>query len=227
MSSAIKQDLPKEYETGLAIFCELEFYVDKNVLIPRIETEDLVYKTREYVNSTLLELAKVTILDVGTGSGCVAVALAKFLPSAHVTAVDVSEFALEVAAKNAEKYSVSSQIHLVKSDLVSLLSDNARFDVIVTNLPYIPTKRIENLQGSVKDHEPKLALDGGADGFELYKNLFEQLVAKRIDFRLLLAEIDETQGGLARKVVKKYFPKAKCEIVKDKYGYDRFVQISC
>jgi len=162
---------PVAYLVGEREFWSLPFSVSPAVLIPRPDTERLV--------EIALELARAwtapRILDVGTGSGCVAAALAKELPAARVTAVDVSEAALAVARANFEKNGLA--VEALNSDLVSALGDR-RFDLIVANLPYIPHRDLAGLAADVRDFEPRLALDGGADGLELVRRFIAAAPAR-------------------------------------------------
>lgn len=252
---------PKQYLQGWVEFYKLKFKVSPSVLIPRPETELLV---DEILYSELLtQNPSPTILDIGTGSGCIAIALAKNLPKARILATDISEKALKVAKENAKEHRVENRIFFIKSDLLSVipakagiqltksgskldsrssslrslgvedLRGNDNIDIVVANLPYIPSTRIPYLDPSVKDFEPRVALDGGSDGFDLYRKLFEQiqnmhkyqgvysthpegvLRSHTGKLKLLVYEIDYTQGELAISEAYKYFPNTKVEIKTD------------
>lgn len=203
-------DTPQAYLDSEIEFMGRKIKVDKNVLIPRIETEQLV--------NEVLKLDPKSVVDVGTGSGCIAVILAKNLPDAEIYATDISEEALKVAKQNADEL----EITFFKTNL---LTGVPQVEVIVANLPYVPTQRISTLDSSVKDFEPHLALDGGADGFYVYRELFGQ-IAEGFRPRFLLAEIDDTQGELAKDEVWHHFPHAKSEIIKDMFGRDRILKVS-
>lgn len=180
---------PVAYLLGKREFYGLDFFVDRRVLIPRPETEHLVEKILSYHRPLPLKdgtSAHLRILDVGTGSGCIAIVLAKHLPSAQVTGVDISEEALEVAKKNAEMHGVSERVKFFQSDL--LASVQGPFDVVVANLPYIGEKRFSFVSKSAVDYEPHVALFGGDDGLGLYRKFFEQLAARSWRPRLLLGE---------------------------------------
>jgi release factor glutamine methyltransferase len=152
---------PVAYLLGRKEFFSLEFEVSQAVLIPRPDTE--------WVVTECLRLAKgltaPAILDVGTGSGCLAVAIASRNKSARVTAVDVSPDALAVARRNGERHGVADRIEFLQGDLFAPLPPGARFDLILSNPPYIPHGDLAGLAADVRDHEPLLALDGGPDGF--------------------------------------------------------------
>jgi len=195
---------PKQYTQE---FYKLKFKVTPDVLIPRPETELLVDKVLTHARPGL---ARLTILDVGTGAGNIAISIAKNL-SRHpwgrklkIIATDVSEKALKIARQNAKLHGVENRIQFIQSDLLSKIAtlpwvarNDVEMDIIVTNLPYIPTERIPYLDSSVKDFEPHIALNGGPDGFELYRKLFQQINELDWKPKLILGEIDYTHGELA------------------------------
>lgn len=211
-------DKPEAYQKGWREFYKLRFKVTPDVLIPRPETELLVDEALNFV----AQEKRVTILDVGTGSGNIAVSLAKNLKE-HLTsgvrikiiASDISEKALRIARHNAKLHGVADKIEFIQSNLLENI--NQRPDIIVTNLPYIPTDRIPYLDSSVKDFEPYVALNGGEDGFELYRKLFQQISLPPLGWtpKLIIGEIDYTHGELAAAEAQKYFPKAEVEVKTD------------
>lgn len=153
---------PLQHILGSQEFCGLEFEVSPDVLIPRHDTETLV---NEAISR---QPAARSVLDIGTGSGCIAVALARQLPAATVTATDISESALAVAQRNAERHGVA--IEFLPGSLFAPLAGR-RFDLIVSNPPYIPANSIAELEPEVRDYDPRGALDGGMDGLDLYRLL--------------------------------------------------------
>jgi release factor glutamine methyltransferase len=157
---------PVQYITGVQEFWSKEFMVGPQVLIPRPETEVLVEQTLALLGSKKADEATgvPSILDVGTGSGAVAVSLAGELPDADIWASDLSAEALEIAKANARKHGVEEKIHFIKSDIFSALDPSQRFNVIVSNPPYIPSKDLDGLQPEVSKYEPRTALDGGENG---------------------------------------------------------------
>jgi release factor glutamine methyltransferase len=163
---------PIQYITGEQEFFGLPFHVSKDVLIPRPETEHLVEKAVELAHS----FSTPHIVDVGTGSGAIAIAMAHSLPEARVTAVDVSAAALEVAGANALRNGVGDRIRLVESDLLAALKLE-KFKVLVSNSPYVATADRESLSVEVRDHEPGLALFAGHDGLDVYRRLIPQAYA--------------------------------------------------
>ena len=164
----LRQGIPLEHITHQKEFMKLNFFVDENVLIPRQDTEILV---EEVIN-----IAKKTnskkILDLCTGSGAIAVSLAKYLPDAKITALDISNDALKIAKKNARSNNVEEQITFINSDMFTNLNEE-KFDIIVSNPPYIKTDIIESLDEEVKK-EPYIALDGGQDGLYFYRKIIKQ-----------------------------------------------------
>ena len=160
---------PLQYVTGEAEFCGLKLAVDRRVLIPRPETELLV--------EVVAARQPATVVDVGTGSGCIALALAQRLPAAEVTAVDVSADALAAAKANASRYDFKNFTRLLQSDLLSIFPDSFTVDAIVSNPPYIASGELAQLPREVKDFEPAQALFAGVDGLEVIRRLV--LEAKR------------------------------------------------
>jgi release factor glutamine methyltransferase len=181
---------PIQYITGEQEFYGLTLRVTPAVLIPRPETEHLV----ESVLAELDTSRSYRILDIGTGSGAIAIALAHHLPQAHVTAVDLSPAALAVAVVNAARHGLTDRIHFVQSDLLAALAPNEPpFDAIVSNPPYVPESDRATLHPQVRDHEPASALFAGADGFDIYRRLIPQARAALITGGLLALEIGQGQ----------------------------------
>lgn len=199
---------PSQYIKGWVEFYKLKFKVTPDVLIPRPETELLVDEVLEFAKNKTL-----TVLDLGTGSGNIAISIAKNNKKINVFATEVSEKALDLAKENARKHSVDKRIFFIESDLLSNIK--ASPDIIVTNLPYIPSERIPYLDSSVKDFEPLVALDGGPDGFRLYRKLFQQISRLKWKPKLIVGEIDYTHGELAVNEAQKYFPDANIEVKTD------------
>ncbi len=158
---------PVAYLVGHREFFGLDFRVTKDVLIPRPDTETLVV---DAIESLKLQAAP-RVLDVGTGSGCIAISLAVNCPNAEVTAVDFSAAALDIAKVNAETHNVADRIRWLHGDLFDPFTVAEEFDLIASNPPYIATAEIETLSVDVRLHEPRLALDGGPDGLEVIRHL--------------------------------------------------------
>ena len=161
---------PLQYITGKQEFWGLEFLVSPAVLIPRPETEHLVSCALE--KAAILGLDTPRIIDVGTGSGCVALALASELPEAEIEAVDISDAALKIAAENAERLDLAERVKFYVSDLL----ENARdgFDLIVSNPPYVGRCEADKVQREVREHEPEVAVFGGEQGMDIYRRLIPQ-----------------------------------------------------
>lgn len=228
MTSSTPYNKPKQYIQGWVEFYKLKFKVTDDVLIPRPETELLVDEVLNYCN--LYPKTCNLILDLGTGSGNIAISIAKNAPAVNVIAIDISKKALRVAAKNAKLHGVEDRIRFIKSNLLSglnchLLPVTCNL-LIVTNLPYIPSGRIPYLDSSVKDFEPHIALDGGEDGFALYRKLFQQIRLHLSGVKLIIGEIDYTHGELAANEAQRYFPDATVEVKTDLAHKQRILRIT-
>ncbi|HYV32351.1 MAG TPA: peptide chain release factor N(5)-glutamine methyltransferase [Candidatus Binatia bacterium] len=160
---------PLQHILGSVSFCGLELAVTGDVLIPRPETELLAEKAWRFLSGFSSEPSSV--LDFGTGSGCLAIVIAVKCPLATVHAVDISQVALEVARQNAARHGVAQRVQFHAGDGLAAVPDGRHFDLIVSNPPYIPSAEIPTLQLEVRDHEPLLALDGGPDGLEYHRRL--------------------------------------------------------
>lgn len=183
------QRVPLQHLLGTAVFCGLEMAVDGRVLVPRPETEVLAELAGEFAG----ELPSPVVLDWGTGSGCLAIALVMRCPEAVVHALDISAAALAVARANAEQHGVAKRIRFHEGDGREGLPGTEVFDVIVANPPYIPTVDIKGLEPEVRDHDPKAALEGGADGLAFYRAL-AQVARGRLAGRMFL-EVGDGQAG--------------------------------
>jgi len=164
------QGVPLQYITGFQDFFGLEFKVTPDVLIPRPETELLVERALKFFGPD----SKPHICDVGTGSGCIAIALLHTRPRAHAIAVDISESAISIAKDNATHHSVDDRISFVISDCFQSLVDAPPFDLIVSNPPYVSAEALDGLQREVRDHEPRIALTPGLDGLSVIRRLLQE-----------------------------------------------------
>jgi len=158
---------PLQHIVGSTSFCGLEITVDKRVLVPRPETELLAEAGWQFLST--LHSQPSTVLDVGTGSGCIAIALAVKNPGAKVVALDVSVDALELARRNAAQNGAGERIEFIHGDAFGALPSGMQFDLIITNPPYIASGEIESLDPEVRDYDPRGALDGGPDGLVFYR----------------------------------------------------------
>lgn len=209
--------IPLQYLLGNQEFMGLNFVVTEDVLIPRQDTEILV----EEIISRYKNESNLKILDIGTGSGAISISLAKFLNKSQIFSIDISKEALMVAKFNAKKNDVADQIVFVQSNLFENLTVKESFDIIVSNPPYIPSKDILALQSEVKDYEPMLALDGGEDGLDYYREITKKSVAYLKKNGLLAYEIGYDQGIDVSKMLRNDFH--HIEIIKDLQKHDRVV----
>jgi release factor glutamine methyltransferase len=188
---------PLQYIVGSTSFCGLEIALNRDVLIPRPETELLAERAWTYLQQTAGE---PKVLDLGTGSGCLAIALAHHAARARVDATDSSAPALELARRNAETHQVSDRVRFRQGDLFAGTPAEAGFDLIVSNPPYIPTERIETLQEEVRRFEPRGALDGGADGQDFYRRIASEAGAWLHPAGCVMVELDD-EGGAATRAI--------------------------
>lgn len=184
---------PLQYLLGSQEFCGLDFMVSPAVLIPRHDTEVLVEEVLRRIPTVR------SVLDIGVGSGCIAVSLAKRFPEATVWGVDCSTEVLQVAAKNAEHHSVCLQ--LSQGSLFEPF-EGMRFQLIVSNPPYIPTSDMAGLQPEVRDYEPRQALDGGADGLDFYRQIVAQAPVHLEPGGWLMMEVGIGQAGAVRELLR-------------------------
>lgn len=226
--SRLEKNEPLAYIVGSQPFMGLKFFVDKNVLIPRPETELLVEEIVAIVNSWKPATESrsdrdgfLNILDIGSGSGAIAISLAKHLAKLKITAVDVSDKALEIAKRNAEENKVTDQIEFLHGNLFEPL-ENKKFDIIVSNPPYIPTKIIETLEPNVKDYEPREALDGGADGLDVIRQIVAQAPKYLKPSGILAIEIGFDQSSRVKELLKQNNFK-DIRIIKDYAGIERII----
>ena len=208
---------PLQHITNSQEFMKMNFFVDNNVLIPRPDTETLV----EEVIKIAKEYANPVILDLCTGSGAIAVSLAKYIPNSKVYASDISKKALEVAKINTKNNEVENNIEFIESNLFEKIK-NIKFDIIVSNPPYIRTEVINNLDIEVQQ-EPIIALDGGEDGLNFYKEIVEQAYSYLKLGSYLCFEIGYDQKIDVIEIIEnsKKYEKTYCK--KDLYGNDRVI----
>jgi release factor glutamine methyltransferase len=182
---------PLQYITGKVEFCNLEFDVNRDVLIPRPETELLV--------ETIIQLVKdkdnISILDIGTGSGVIAISLASRLERSQVTGIDISEKAIAVAKKNAEKYNLNTRIKFIQCDILkSDLMDFGKFDIVVSNPPYVSASEYKNLQKEIRDFEPAEAVTDFGDGFKFYNVITKKADSLLNENGLLFFELEASSS---------------------------------
>lgn len=201
-------------------FFGMDFFLNPNVLIPRPETEQLVEWALKWLDARPTRRMGI---DIGTGSGCIAAALANQVSDLQMIATDISYNALVAARKNINKYSLGSRIHLVQADLTdpffTASSTSLKFNLICANLPYIPTNELNQLD--VSRREPWNALDGGKDGLRLIMKVIRNIAELIADESCLLLEIEASQGSAVRALAENAFPNAAIHILKDLAGFDR------
>lgn len=203
--------IPLQHLTGSQEFMGLSFYVNEHVLIPRQDTEILVEQVMKYLKPGM------RFLDMCTGSGCILLSLLALCGEISGVGADISGEALKVAARNRERLNIPAE--LAESDLFDRIEE--KFDLIVSNPPYIPTDMVETLAPEVKDHEPKTALDGKADGLYFYREIIEQSSGYLKPGGMLFFEIGYDQAGAVCALMEKDF--AGITVVQDLAGLDRVV----
>ena len=211
---------PIQYITGVEEFYGRTFNVDESVLIPRPETEELIVGTIERIQKLFDEKKELKFADIGTGSGAIAITMKKECPNLDVTATDISEVALETAKKNAEQ--LQAHITFKQGDLTTPI-DNEKWDIVLSNPPYIAFDEMKDMSDVVVAHEPHSALFAEENGLLLYRKLAENLPAIMNTPALIGLEIGYTQGEAVAGFFKKNFPNAHVTVVKDINKKDRII----
>lgn len=214
---------PVQHMLGYTYFYGRKFTVNKHVLIPRFETEELVQTVIHYIENTYLDQEKVTVVDIGTGSGIIAITLKLELPKINVVATDISEAALEVAKKNAFAY--DAQITWQQGDFLQpIIKSGIEPTIIVSNPPYIKEQDRSRLSDTVKNFDPELALFAGDDGLEAYKTIIQQskeISCNHLD--ALVFEIGYDQGASVKNIIAESYPSSYITIQNDINGNERIV----
>jgi len=214
---------PVAYLTGKTEFYSLELDITVDCMIPRPETELLVQRAIEFMRT---RDGIQYICDLCTGSGCIAVAIAKNFPDARLTATDISAAALEVAARNIEKHYLKEKIRLLCGDLFEPIIqqlDVSQFDLIVCNPPYVSTSEYEKLDKNVKDYEPESALLAGADGMDVYHRIIEKVDEFLKPGASLMLEIGYSQGPAVKELLEQKGTFEQINIEKDLHDNDRII----
>jgi len=210
---------PVSYITNQKEFMSLSFYVEKGVLIPRPETETLV----ELMIDELKNMKDISILDICTGSGSIAVSLAYYLKDSELTAIDKYDVCIKTAKINAEKYNLTDRINLIKADILNDNILDKKYDCIVSNPPYIKNETLSSLPDDVKNYEPEYALDGGDDGLIFYRKITSIAESNLKEDGLLFFEIGFDQGKDVCDILNKSGKFKNIKIIKDLAGLDRIV----
>lgn len=218
------QGMPVAYLVGHKEFYSLDFEVTPDVLIPRPETEQLVVTLLDFAKAQGGPETQLSVADVGTGSGILAVCAAKFLPQAAVTAIDVSVAALAVARKNAERHGVADRIAFVESDLFTAVPEDEKFDAIVSNPPYISTAEMAELPEDVKSYEPHVALEAGEQGTAVIEPLVAQAAARLNAGGLLFVEISPMIASAVEQIVRDSGGFEPLPTLRDGAGHARVIQ---
>ena len=211
---------PLQHIVGSTSFCGLEITVNGEVLIPRPETELLAEEAWKFLLAAAEfpsprpspldgrgegeDARSPAVLDFGTGSGCLALAIAAKCPKAEVHALDISEAALQIARENARRLGLSDRVRFHSGDGFSALPDGMTFDLIVSNPPYIPSADIETLQPEVREHDPRLALDGGPDGLAFYRQIAADAGSRLNPGARLMLELGDGQGGAVSELLTEF-----------------------
>jgi release factor glutamine methyltransferase len=219
MARILKQE-PMEHVLGYSWFYGYKMIVNEDVLIPRPETEELCANILSRMDQYFPEAEKIECTDVGTGSGAIAIVLAKEEPKVHMTATDISEEALVTARKNAEIN--EAEIQFTAGDMLKPLMESGRkLDVLVSNPPYIPQE--EKMEKSVVDYEPHVALFGGSDGLKFYRMIFQDCKKVLKEKAFMAFEMGWDQRERMSALIEEMLPDARYEIIKDMNGKDRML----
>ncbi|WP_246187670.1 peptide chain release factor N(5)-glutamine methyltransferase [Ornithinibacillus caprae] len=215
--------VPLQHIIGYETFYGRDFHVNEHVLVPRPETEELVQHVIQIAKSNSKSDHPITIVDVGTGSGIIAITLALELPNATVYATDISEEALAVAQRNAAQ--LQANVTFLQGDFLQpVIVQNIKTDIVVSNPPYIPRSDEESLSDTVKHFDPELALFADENGLAAYKKIISQLPSViNAEGAAVAFEIGHDQGEIVTLLLNKQFPKSKVDVLQDINGKDRMV----
>ena len=216
---ALENNKPLQYVIGKVNFYGSEFIVNKNVLIPRFETEELVENTIKKINE-MFNNKNIKILDIGCGSGVIGLTLKKFFPESNVTLVDISKEALEVAKENAKRLNL--EVNFIESDVFQNVYDI--YDVVISNPPYIMDD--EEIEDIVRDNEPHIALYAGKDGLDCYKKIMQDIKRHLNNKYLISFEIGRYQAPSIISMANYFLSKPIIEVKKDLQERDRMIFIS-
>ncbi|HZG73738.1 MAG TPA: peptide chain release factor N(5)-glutamine methyltransferase [Chondromyces sp.] len=214
--------VPVQHLTGTEEFYGRTFCVNNDVLIPRPETEELVWNSLEFIKTHFQGEDQLVLADIGTGSGAIAITMKLECPKLKVYGVDLSEAALAVARRNGR--TLGADIQWRHGDLLdSFINTQHKLDVVLSNPPYIPISDSPSLSEVVREHEPEMALYGGEDGLDIYRRLCEELPSVLKPRALVGLEVGMGQGSIVAKMLKETFPSGDVEVKDDINGKDRMV----
>lgn len=219
---------PAAYILGHSEFYGIDFYIESHTLVPRPETELLVEKAVDLAQRISRRGEQVTIADIGTGCGAIAISLALALPQAKIYATDISPSALKVAGVNCRRHAVNGQVELLQGNLLEPLP--RAVDLIVANLPYVKDCEVADLSPEIRKYEPTIAWAGGRDGLDKIREMLEQIRGKGSARpgegpAYLLLEIGQGQGEMVISLVNDYFPQASIELIPDLGGIERVAKV--
>jgi release factor glutamine methyltransferase len=220
--------VPLQYITHRVEFMSLDFFVDERVLIPRPETEILVETVLNNAHDKQYSNRKITIVDIGTGSGNIAVSLAKNLSNVEIYASDISQEALEIAKENVQRHKVTDKVQLLHGDLSGAFIshvDQGSVDFIVSNPPYVSELEWKNLEPELRDHEPREALVAGKDGLCFYRQIIKEATDWLMPDGYLVIEIGETQANTIIKLMESERHFDDIEVIKDLQGKERVISV--
>ena len=214
---------PTAYITGHREFYNLDFACSPAALIPRPETELLVETAIDWIGKRHSSTNELRAVDVGTGSGAIAIALAKHVPRLRIVATDVSVDALTLAQRNAATHGVSEEVEFLEGSLLEPV--DGVLDLIIANLPYVPSRTYNALPPEIREHEPESALRAGRRGTAVIEELLEQVKDRLARGGLLLAEHAWNQGRSLRRAAADHFPTAEIETRRDLAGHERMLVV--
>ncbi|MCG8482889.1 MAG: peptide chain release factor N(5)-glutamine methyltransferase, partial [Clostridia bacterium] len=215
------EGMPLQYITGTQEFMGLDFMVNQDVLIPRPDTEILVENVLKAVDLT--HPSGISIFDIGCGSGAIGVSLAYYASKVDVSCVDISCAALKAAKQNAVTHNVHHKMHFFEGDIFAPIK-HQKFDMIVSNPPYIPDESIDSLQIEVSKYEPRSALAGGKDGLDFYRRIVKDAPHYLKNNGLIFLEIGYDQAAAVKDLLKSESVYDGIEVIKDLAGHDRVVK---
>ena len=211
---------------GYKEFYSLRFRINEHTLIPRPETEHVVIETLDCAKEMAKDGQTLRICDVGTGSGAIAVSIAVHLPHAQITAIDISESALEIARWNAEQHAVADRIEFVQGDLLAAVKEPQKFDLICSNPPYVGESEFADLDASVREHEPKSALVAGEDGTEIIKRLLAESYDRLVPNGRLIVELSPMIADDCADLAEQISELTDLRFIKDIAGHKRVLSLA-